>query len=502
MDEHISQILKMLAEGKLTAEQAEKLLSALKTDPPSPPPPPKPPPPFGRAETGRTESQSSTSGTAGTTGTPSSDEPNNAKQFDFSWGHKRPFPFDLSGLGKQISDAVKKIDPERLMREARVGVSKGGKRWQERMKEWGRFMSGDDGPPENTLGQPAARASENLVFPVAPDATIQVNNAYGAIYVEGGGDSVSIEIEKEAWAVTDDEAQTRLKDLRVEALTQQAPGVGASRLDVRVHAPEDWRDGWANLRLRVPDSVAVKVETIFGEIRVEKTAGYVEAHTISGAITLEDLGGEIRGEAISGDIRAARIAGHLRAASKSGDMDVQDLSSGGEVIAVSGTVLVKRVEGGRVEAKSVSGDVHLEDAGQKTPLDVTVESVSGDVMLSRTRGTQVRVKTISGDIDVDDLTAATMQAETVSGDLKGGFIGPFNGTLTTNTVSGDVTIRVAQTSSFRFTLGTQSGDVECHLTAHDTTQTDTLMTGVIGGGDGTVTIHTRSGDVSLKERTE
>lgn len=494
MEDHVSQILKMLAEGKITAEQAEKLLSALNTAAAGPPPtPPPPPPPGARPEAMRSES------TVDSSRASDSSEGGSAKQFDFSWGHKRPFPFDLSGLGKQISDAVKRIDPERLMREARVGVSKGGKRWQERMREWSRFMAGEGGPPENTLGQPAARATEDLLFTVAPDATVQIDNSYGAIFVEGGSEAVAIEIEKEAWAVTEEEARARLKELRVEALTQQSPSVGASRLEIRVHAPEDWRDGWANLRIKVPTGVAVKAETVFGEVRVERVGGYVEAHTISGAITLEDLQGEARGEAISGDIRAARIGGPFHAASKSGDLDVEDLTQGGEVTAVSGTVLAKRVEGPRIEAKSVSGDVHLEDAGQVSPLDVTVESVSGDVMLSRARGKLVRLKTISGDINANGLQAGVVQAETVSGDMDAGLLGRFDGTLTTNTVSGDVSLRVSQSSSFRFTLGTQSGDLDCHLTAHDTSKTDTLMTGAIGGGDGTVTIHTRSGDVSLKE---
>jgi DUF4097 and DUF4098 domain-containing protein YvlB len=492
MEDHVSQILKMLAEGKIDANQAEKLLTALNTTPPNPPPPP-PPPPGARPESMRAETFVDSSRAA------DSSESGSAKQFEFSWGHKRQFPFDLSGLGKQISDAVKRIDPERLMREARVGVSKGGKRWQERMKEWGRFMAGEGGPPENTLGQPAARATEDLIFTVAPDATVQIDNSFGAIFVEGGSDAVAVEIEKEAWAGTEEEAQARLKELRVEALTQQSPTVGASRLEIRVHAPEDWRDGWANLRIKVPNGVAVKAETIFGEVRVERTSGYVEAHTISGAITLENLQGEARGEAISGDIRAAHIGGKFHAASKSGDLDIEDLSQGGEVTAVSGTVLVKRVEGGRIDAKSVSGDVHLEDAGQISPLDVTVESVSGDVMLSRTRGLTVRLKTISGDVNAAGLEALTMQAETVSGDMDASIGGSFRGTLTTNTVSGDVSVRVSQSSSFRFTLGTQSGDLDCHLTAHDTSKTDTLMTGVIGSGEGTVTIHTRSGDVSMKE---
>jgi DUF4097 and DUF4098 domain-containing protein YvlB len=64
-------------------------------------------------------------------------------------------------------------------------------------------------------------------------------------------------------------------------------------------------------------------------------------------------------------------------------------------------------------------------------------------------------------------------------------------------VSGDVKVAMPETSNFRFTLGTQSGDLECKLAAHDTVQSDTLYSGTVGAGAGTVTIQTRSGDVEL-----
>jgi DUF4097 and DUF4098 domain-containing protein YvlB len=492
MDEHIARILKMLEEGKINAADAEKLLAALRPTPQSPPPPGGPPPPPGQ-RAGETRGEAK--------GESGASESSSAKSFEFSWSQKRSFPFDLSGLGKQISDAVRKIDPEKFVREARSGMAKGGKRWQDRMREWSKFMSGEEGQPENTLGLPVARATENLVFTVAPDASVQVENSYGAIYVLGGSEAVTIEIEKQAWATTEEEANTRLGELKVEALTQQTPTLGASRLEVRVSAPEVWRDGWANLRLNVPDGVSLKVETIFGEIRVENTAGQVDVHTISGTATLEDLRGEVRAEGISGDMRAARIGGPLRLVGKSGDLCAEHLADGGEVIGVSGMVRVRGVEGARIEAKSVSGDVVIEEAGKQKAIDVIAEAVSGDVSLNDTRGLVVKLKTISGDVRADGLEATTVQSETVSGDVRINFAAPFTGTLTTNTVSGDVTIRLPETSSFRYTLGTLSGELHCHLSAQQTGRTDTLHSGTVGGGDGTVTIHTRSGDVTI-DKTE
>lgn len=504
MDDHIARILKMLEEGKISAADAEKLLAALRPATPQAPPPPPP----GASKTANAGSTGST-GTAGPRPAEKREEAredsdaqresSHAKSFEFSWSQKRAFPFDLSGLGRQISDAVRKIDPEKLMREARTGVAKGGKKWQDRMREWSRFVSGEEGPPENTLGQPTARATENLTFTVTPDADIHVENSYGNVEVAGSdaGTAVSVEIEKEAWAATDEEAQARLRDLTVEALTQQTPTLGASRLEVRVHAPEEWRDGWANLRLTVPEGVSLKLQTVYGAMRVSNTAGQVEAHTISGAITLENLRGEVRAEGISGEVQASHIGGPAHLASKSGDLRADHLSQGGEVTSVSGDVRLNSVDGAKLDARSVSGDVTVEDFGAVIAGDVTLESVSGDVSLNRAHTGSVRLKTISGDAAMEQLEVTTLQGETVSGDIRARLSAAFSGTLTANTVSGDVALRLPEASSFRFTLGTQSGELACRLPASDAVRTDTLHTGTVGAGAGTVTVQTRSGDVTV-----
>jgi DUF4097 and DUF4098 domain-containing protein YvlB len=496
MDEHISRILRMLEEGKISAVDAEKLISTLSAKQAAPPPPPPPPPvsPVGFSPppppvAERPEKKAETNSSAG-------EDQAGTHPFGFEWSQKKNFPFDLSSLGKQISDAVKKIDPEKIVREAKTGVSRGGKRWQDKVRHWTRYLDGEEGRPENTLGLPASRATETLLFEVMPNATLHVENRFGAVTVLGGGDAVSIEVEKEAWDDTEEEAAARLKELKAETMSHQMPGVGATRLEVKVTAPEDWRDGYANLRIRVPVGVTLRVETVFGEIRVEGVTGEASVHTVSGAVSLENLGGDTRVEGISGEMRAVNIGGELHMAGKSGDIHVENLAKGGSVVGVSGDVLVRGVEGAKLEAKSVSGDVRVEDVGRSGRVETTVESVSGDVRLSRASGV-VTLKTVSGDASAEDLTVTMLQAQTVSGDVTAKVSGAFDGTITANTVSGDVSLRLPGAAGFRFTLGTQTGEMRCGLAARDAHQTSTLYTGIVGGGEGTVTVHTRSGDVSL-----
>ncbi len=482
MEEHISRILKMLEEGKISASEAETLISALRAD--------------AKATAGTststagTQKQAESRSDAGT-----KPEEGRAKSFEFQWSQKKGFPLDLSGLGKQISDAVKKIDPERIVREARSGLSKSSRNWSVAFKGFTWFGDGEDGRPENTLGQPTARSSETQDFDLAPGSAVQVENNWGPIAVFGGADRVSLEVDREAWASTDEEARAKLQELRVEAGAHGGDG-GPSRLEVRVSAPEGWRDGTVSLRLHVPESTPIKLATVFGDARVENTSASVEVHAISGAISLDSLKGDIHAEGISGEVRASNISGPLSIASKSGDLTAENLTRGGTVTGVSGDLRVINVEGGRLEAKSVSGDLLVQAAGRQQPIDITMESVSGHLKLENARG-NISLKSVSGHVSAFGLDALTLQAQTVSGSLELAVETPFAGTLTANTVSGDVSLATPGASNFRFTISTQSGRLECAHEVNGSSRTDTLWSGTVGTGAGNVTIQTRSGDVRL-----
>lgn len=483
MDDHVSRILKMLEEGKITANEAQTLIAALKTEPPP---------------TSSTTSTSSGSRTeTRTEAGGQKPDPARARSFEFQWNQKKGFPLDLSGLSKQISDAVKKIDPERIVREAREGMARGGKRFNQRFRGFGFFMDLEDGRPENTLGQPTARAAESLDFDIGAGSNVQVENNWGSISVFGGGEKVVLEYDKEAWASSDEEAAARLEELKVEA-GLHAPEGGSPRLEVRVTAPEGWHDGVANLRLHVPESVNLKLATVFGDTRVENTTGPVEVHAISGMVTLDRLSGEVNAEGISGEMRATNISGPLHLASKSGNVTADNLSRGGAIAGVSGDLNVTNVEGGRLEAKSVSGDVFVSKAGKQQPVDITMESVSGHLKLEDAKG-NITLKTVSGHVSGYGLDALTLQAQTVSGSVDAALDTPFSGTLSANTVSGDVSIVAPAASNFRFTMATQSGTLECAHENHDSNRSETLWTGSVGTGAGTVSVQTRSGDVRLEK---
>lgn len=492
-DEHIARILKMLEEGKVSASEAETLIAALRTGSSGPKP-----------------ADASTGGAGGTsdTGQSAGKPESSSKSFEFRWGHRRPFPLDLNALGRHINTVVNRIDPDRILRDARVG----GRRWQERMREWARaWQEGEDTPPMNPLGLPTARNAETRNFVLEPPFLVEAINPAGSVTLVGGGDGVVVECQKEAWAAGEEEAARRLDAITLEtqivrpetaerhdAGEADADGdLAGARLILRVAVPDGWRDGLANLSVRLPSACSVRAATLFGPVGVENLDGTAEVQSTSGAVALDGIKSSVRVEVVSGDVTLGSIGGSVSVTTKSGAVSGQRLRRGATVATVSGDVSLRHVEGGSLQARSVSGDVSVEHVGAAAPIDVTLETVSGDARLLHARG-NVTVKTLSGDAMARGLDVTTVRGQAVSGDLDIGIETPFVGTIEAGTVSGDIRVSIPGSGNFRYTLATRSGEVHCDHPADDALRSGTVLSGTVGTGAGSVSAQTVSGDISLR----
>ncbi|HSV73707.1 MAG TPA: DUF4097 family beta strand repeat-containing protein, partial [Chthonomonadales bacterium] len=366
-DPNVSRILKMLEDGKISAADAETLISALRDE---------------RAAQGGTSATTEPprqGARSDRSSQPREEETGRAKSFEFRWGAHRNLPFDIAGIGKQISDAVRKIDPERVIRDASANVAREARRFQDRMRGWGGSHQ-EQGTPGNPHGFPVVSRSETSTFEAEADMVISVDNRFGDVVVTGGsGPGITLDAVRESWAPTEAAAEEALRDVRVEALVQPpttwpppeapigpdvapppppSPSHGARpRLDVRVTAPEEWRDGTVSLRLTVPSSVSCRVNAGFGQVNVSDIAGSVEISALSADASLNRIAGPARVQTVSGAVRVNGVDGALDAATRSGDIEAARLSRGVVAATVSGDLTITDVEGGRVEAKSMSGDV-------------------------------------------------------------------------------------------------------------------------------------------------
>lgn len=204
---------------------------------------------------------------------------------------------------------------------------------------------------------------------------------------------------------------------------------------------------------------------------------------------------------------------------KSGSTDLQlsvPLRAELDIDSVSADVDVSGVAAAKLSIESVSGDVSVAAA----PSEIDVESVSGDLRLTVNSG-DVKAQTVSGNIVLRGRMNGEISTETVSGDIDVRVNGESVRDLSANTVSGNADLRTALAPKGEIRLESVSGDLVLVLPGNVSAQArgesfsgDLKATGAkimkpkhgpgssfstrYGSGDGEISIQTFSGDAELR----
>lgn len=212
-----------------------------------------------------------------------------------------------------------------------------------------------------------------------------------------------------------------------------------------------------SVHVRYPRKTRGSVEETLLQLQVPKTAAL-------------DL------EGVSADIRVSGIGGPLAASSVSGDIEA-------------------RVKSAEVRLNTVSGDVVLDAASARTEL----QSVSGDLEARGLRGT-VKAETVSGDLSIDGGPFKSVAVESVSGDLQ--LLAQAleaGGELRAETLSGQLTVRLAQPPDAQVSLKTFSGTLSSDYGQIQPGERRKLET-TLGSGKGRIELNSFSGDIHLGRR--
>ncbi|MGH8441726.1 MAG: DUF4097 family beta strand repeat-containing protein, partial [Nevskiaceae bacterium] len=171
------------------------------------------------------------------------------------------------------------------------------------------------------------------------------------------------------------------------------------RIEVKLPRSKHDIDGDTRLKLKIPYGATLEAQGVSADVRVRGLKGPVTAESVSGDVRLEVESAKIKGSSVSGDVVVDAPAKEARLNSVSGDVRARGIRGELRVESVSGDITIEGRELASLEAETVSGDVNL-DVEPTREANISVETLSGEVTVtlpSEPQG-EIRVETFSGEI--------------------------------------------------------------------------------------------------------
>ena len=387
-------ILKMLAEGKITVEESERLLNAMK----------------------KSDNDENNKGYTRRIYDEEDEEPRRKKRGIGPQDFINPFiqatklGFDLRNIAQTVqqtvSQTVKKVEPR-------------SKELKDKMKEFGTWMQDvvDTMATEITTSRTDPADSQDVNFTVpAPDGIencrkISIENVFGEIRI-----------------VTGDEFHLHVVGhIGRSALEDMKPWNWFSKKGMRLDGNE-LHIGFDNaksiqavmdMEFVLPEGITLECKTVSGEIKIKGPFNIREVQTVSGNIKLFKCSLQ-----------------HALLDTVSGIVQIDESEGKAELHSTSGDFLVKNTEIKGLKVVSVSGDVMITESRIASDDDINIKTTSGDIMAERIKGLWSVIEAVSrnGEITLDwngnlsDMpggsslhsgnSGAVIKAESVSGDIQ------------------------------------------------------------------------------------
>lgn len=195
-----------------------------------------------------------------------------------------------------------------------------------------------------------ARDDWSRSFAVGPGGRFELENTNGTIEVEpAGGAALEVRAERIAKAGSEEAARELLK--QVEIVVNES----ADRVHLETKYPRGLRTGGTEVKywVKVPASVAVKLDNTNGRITLRSLAGPVEASTTNGGVS---------GKGLTGPVRASTTNGGV-------DVDLDAVHADGvELSTTNGGVTLRLPEGAKatISASCVNGGISTSGLSMET----------------------------------------------------------------------------------------------------------------------------------------
>jgi DUF4097 and DUF4098 domain-containing protein YvlB len=398
--EEVRRIIKMVEEGKLSAEDAAELIEAFSGGP--------------SQEASSAEEEPVSQAEAEAT----KDQPKEKEGKDFF----KAFTETIEKISKDASDSV---NWKEIADQARSSASKGF----EALKDVGEKIS--KGKFEFNLFHAHETRKVELPLSLSSGKTLRIENPCGDVRIVGGFDEGHVI------------AQAKVNGSSIEDAREKANGytlvIEESDELVLIKQP-DMSGLSVDLNIQIPEKRFVEIKAESGDISVLDTKSGVRVTNRSGNIHLRQLNGPIEVTAYSGDIKIEDAkTPSLTIESKSGDISLTRIEGNINSRTASGDVKVTSSSGKTISIEAVSGDVQL-DLDTPVTGSLNVRTVSGDSLVSIVDGSDGRVSlsTLRGDVQC----TVKLEDEAKSDQRITGRLGEGKGTLDISAVTGNVTLEM------------------------------------------------------------
>jgi hypothetical protein len=402
--DEVKRIIKLVQEGKLSAEDAADLIDA-----------------FGGTETSgeRVEATADTSRTAD--GETATEPPPNTT----ATSTREPFRSVVEAMeriGREVTDSV---NWNEVAKQARTSAQKG----------YDALKVGVDQISKGKIDINffGSQETKDVTLPLTvPDGRVlRIENQCGDVKVVGGFDVGSVT------------AHARFRGSSSEDARAKAQGytliIEESDHQVLIRQP-DVAGLSVDLEVQIGGPTTVEVRSESGDVSILQTGGGARVSNRSGDIVLRGLSGPVEINAVSGDVVVEdTTTPSLVIENKSGDIAMRRLDGNVNARTASGDVRLDYSRGKTIAIETVSGDVRV-DLEEPVTSVLNVRTVNGDAYVAVPDGCDCRVTLstlrgmVSSHLELQDETKADQQIK--------GRLGQGNGTLDVSAVTGNIALEM------------------------------------------------------------
>lgn len=404
MKEEISRILKLVQEGKLSAEDATELIDAFQSSGDDRAVGDEP------IVEGEATAESEAKAASGSTDSGSKKDP------------FKGFADFMNNLEREVRESV---DWKEVANQARQGAQKG----LDALKK-----AADEVRAGNVhIGLFGTTEVREVTLPlkVAVGKTLRIENPCGSVRVSGGFKDGTVNAKAKVRGSSVDDAKARAEEytLVVEesdhTVVIRQPRIAALAVD---------------LVIQLAGNVPVDIKTESGNVQVFDTGAGAKVNSQSGNVQVRGLNGPVDINAQSGDVSVEDcVAQILSIESKSGEIKLTKVDANVNMRIASGDIVLKEVKGKTLSIESVSGNVFA-DFSEPISGTVNVRTVNGDSTISIPDGNDCRVSlsTLRGDVEC----GVTLEDEARTDQRITGKLGAGTGSLDVSGINGDISLKL------------------------------------------------------------